>query len=164
MKKLFFTLAIMFTISVAYSQNYKSAIGLRLGYPASISFKTFLNEKNALEAYVGFRRWSSYGNFVNIGALYQVHNDLSNVTEGLTWYYGGGAAVYFWNYDAFYADDYNSLNIGISGCIGLDYKFVNAPVNLSVDWVPTFVIGDAYYGGFRGDAGALSVRYTFGSN
>lgn len=161
MKKLFFTLAIMFACFAAYSQaNYKSAIGLRLGYPASISFKTFLNESNALEAYVGFRRWANYGNFVNIGALYEVHNSFPNV-EGLNWYYGGGAAVYFWNYEAFYADDYSNLNVGISGCLGLDYKFANAPVNLSVDWVPTFVIGDAYYGGFRGDAGALSVRYTF---
>lgn len=161
MKKLIFTLAIMFACFAAYSQaNYKSAIGLRLGYPASISFKTFLNESNALEAYVGFRRWS-YVNYVNIGALYEVHNAFANV-EGLSWYYGGGANVYFWNYDdVYFTDDYNSLNVGISGCLGLDYKFANAPVNLSVDWVPTFVIGDAYYGGFRGDAGALSVRYTF---
>ena len=160
MKKLFFTLAIMFTVSVAFSQNYKSAIGLRLGYPASISFKTFLSEKNAVEAYVGYRRWS-YVNYVNIGALYQVHNPISSV-DGLSWYYGGGAAVYFWNYDdVYFTDDYNSLSVGISGCLGLDFKFPNAPVNLSVDWVPTFVIGDAYYGGFRGDAGALSVRYTF---
>lgn len=164
MKKLFFTLAIMFTISVAYSQSYKSAIGLRLGYPASISFKTFVSERGAFEGFVGFRRWS-YVSYTNIGAMYQYHNPFPNV-EGLAWYYGGGATVYFWNYDDdfFFNDDYNGLNFGIMGVLGLDYKFANAPVNLSIDWVPTFVIGDAYYGGFRGDAGALSVRYTFGSN
>lgn len=164
MKKLFFTIAIMFTISVAYSQSYKSAIGLRLGYPASISFKTFVSEKGAFEGFVGFRRWS-YVSYTNIGAMYQVHNAFPNV-EGLAWYYGGGATVYFWNYDDdfFVNDDYNGLNFGIMGVLGLDYKFANAPVNLSLDWVPTFVIGDAYYNGFRGDAGALSVRYTFGGN
>ena len=57
MKKLFFTLAIMFACFAAFSQaNYKSAIGLRLGYPASISFKTFVNEKGAFEGFLGYRR------------------------------------------------------------------------------------------------------------
>lgn len=163
MKKLFFTLAIMFACFAAFSQaNYKSAIGLRLGYPASISFKTFVNEKGAFEGFLGYRRYASYVNYLTVGALYEVHTPFPSV-EGLGWYYGGGASAIFWNYDDTYFinDDYNSLNIGIMGCLGLDFKFPNAPVNLSVDWVPTFIIGSAYNDGFRGDAGALSARYTF---
>ena len=162
MKKLIFTLSIVLCcVFAAQSQSeYKSAIGLRLGYPASISFKQFLNEKNAIEIYAGYRRWSSFISYMNAGALYQIHSPISAV-EGLKWYFGGGASVLIWNYDEIYGDDYGNFNVGVSGCLGLDYKFANAPVNLSVDWVPTFVIGDAFYNGFRGDAGALSVRYTF---
>ncbi len=162
MKKLLFTLAIMFAFSAAYSQSYKSAIGLRFGYPTSISFKTFLSEKGAAEVFLGYRRYASYVNYLAVGALYEVHTPIESV-DGLSWYYGGGVSAYFWNYDeVFFAnDDYNNLNVGIMGALGLDFKFPNAPVNLSVDWVPTFVIGDAYRSGFRGDAGALSARYVF---
>jgi len=162
MKKLFFTLALvgacMFTAS---AQDYKSAIGLRLGYPTSISFKHFLNERNAVEVFVGFRNYT-YVNNINIGALYQVHAPINGV-EGLKWYFGGGAAAFLWTYDDDYFpnNDYGGFNLGIMGNLGLDYKFATAPINLSLDWVPTFVIGDAYYNGFLGGYGALSVRYTF---
>lgn len=167
MKKLFFTLALVGAcIFTAHAQEYKSAIGLRLGRPNSISFKHFLSERNAFEIFLGYRRFSSYVNYLNAGALYQVHNPISGV-EGLRWYYGGGAAVYFWNYDDdfFVGNEYNSLNVGILGNLGLDYKFADAPINASLDWVPAFVFGDdygdGYGGGFGAGYGALSIRYTF---
>ena len=156
MKKLFFTLALvgacMFTAS---AQDYKSAIGLRLGYPTSISFKHFL------EAFIGFRNYTYVKN-INIGVLYQVHTPIKGV-EGLKWYFGGGAGAFLSTYskDYVFAQDYGSFNLGIMGNLGLDYKFASAPINLSLDWVPTFIIGDAYYNGFVGSYGALSVRYTF---
>ncbi len=163
MKKFLFTLALVGAcIFTASSQDYKSAIGLRLGSPNSISYKHFLSQNNAIEVFLGYRRQSAFINFLNVGVLYQVHNRI-NGAEGLRWYYGGGATVFFWNYDRdVYASDlYNNLNIGIMGNLGLDYKFVDLPLNLSLDWTPTFVIGDAYYDKFRGDYYALSARYTF---
>lgn len=162
MKQLIFTLVLAFccTFAVSAQSEYKSAIGLRLGYPASISYKQFLNEKNAIELYAGYRRWSNLVSYTNVGALYQIHTPIKGV-EGLQWYIGGGASALIWNYDDIYGDTYGNFNLGISGCLGLDYKFAEYPINLSVDWVPTFVIGDAFYNGFRGDAGALSARYTF---
>ena len=76
----------------ASAQEYKSAIGLRLGYPLSVSYKTFLNDK--------------------------------------------------------------------AGNIGLDYKFANTPINLSLDWIPTYWL-TGYYDGFGSAIGGLAVRYTF---
>ncbi len=117
MKKLIFIFVLICAGTFAASaQSYKSAIGLRLGYPTSISFKQFLSERNAIELFVGYRRYSNFLNFVNIGGLYQVHNPISDV-EGLAWYYGGGATVFFWNYDdAFYNnDDYNGFLAGYGG-------------------------------------------------
>ncbi len=163
MKKLLFALAVVICcVFTAQGQStYKTSVGLRFGYPLSVSLKHFLNEKNALEGFIGYRRWSVYASDFRVGGLFLVHNPITSV-EGLQWYYGGGATAIFWNYDdLFYAnDDYGSLNVGIMGEIGLDYKFAGLPLNLSVDWVPTFVIGRGAYDGFRADAGALSARYT----
>ncbi|MFN0036412.1 MAG: hypothetical protein ACKVUS_15205 [Saprospiraceae bacterium] len=164
MKKLIFTATlILCCVFAAQSQSeYKTALGLRFGYPNSISLKHFLSEKNAVEVFAGYRRWSRYYNDFRVGALYLVHSPIEDV-EGLKWYLGGGATAIFNNYDNVYyaSDNYGNVNLGIMGALGLDYKFVDYPINLSLDWVPTFVIGEGAYNGFRADAGALSARYTF---
>ncbi|MFN7119664.1 MAG: hypothetical protein ACK4TA_22910 [Saprospiraceae bacterium] len=144
-----------------HAQDYNSAIGLRLGYPLSVSYKQFLGGgSNAIEAFAGFRSFSGYSWF-NVGALYQVHKPIEGV-EGLNWYFGGGASVFFWNFDnsfVFGDEDDSSLSIGILGNLGLDYKFADAPVNVSLDWVPAFFV-NGYGSGFGGGYGALSVRYV----
>lgn len=162
MKKLIITFTLVFVcFFAAYSQNYKTAIGLRLGAPTSISLKHFINEKGALEAFVGYRSWG-FGSWFNVGGLYEHHLPITSV-EGLQWYFGGGVNAFFWNYDNAYnfgGNDYSSTSLGIMGAIGLDYKFANAPVNLSLDWLPLIYLGNGYYDGFGGGYGALSVRYT----
>lgn len=161
MKKLLFTLALVLgCFFAAYSQNYHSAIGLRLGYPASVSYKQFISEPGAIEGFLGFRSYSGYS-WINIGATYQHHMPISGV-DGLNWYFGGGASVFFWNDkdDVFVNnDDFSTTSIGVLGVLGLDYKFANAPVNLSVDWMPTFFV-NGYGSGFGGGYGALSARYV----
>ena len=146
-------------------QDYQKAIGLRLGYPVSATYKQFLNgSNNAVEVFVSYRseKVFNYGwSWIGLGGGYQVHNDIESV-DGLQWYYGGGASIYFWSYDDEFSgfDDEASLSFGVLGFLGLDYKFANAPVNLSLDWVPTFFI-NGYGNGFGADNGALAVRYTF---
>ena len=163
MKKLIFTLSLIFCcVFAAQSQSeYKSAIGLRFGYPWSVTFKHFISEKNALEGFVGYRRYTSYVSDFRVGGLFLVHTPISGV-DGLKWYAGGGATAIFTNYDdVFYAsNNYGGVNVGVMGAIGLDYKFADYPINLSFDWIPTFVIGDGIYNGFVGLAGGLSARYT----
>lgn len=157
-------LALLFTLVCALAfaneakaqvQDYNMALGLRFGYPLSVSFKTFITDPGAIEAYAGFRGYSGYGYFT-IGAMYQHHFELGDV-DGLAWFVGGGASTQFWNYDF---GDYGSFVLGINGVLGLDYKFANAPVNLSVDWTPTFFIGDTFIDPFGGGYGALSARYV----
>lgn len=140
------------------AQNYSSALGLRLGYPLSISYKTFISPTGAIEIFGGLRGYSTYS-WINIGAAYQHHMDISGV-DGLQWYVGGGASVFFWTYkNTFLGDDASNTNFGILGNVGLDYKFADAPVNLSVDWMPIFFV-NGYGSGFGGGYGALAVRYT----
>lgn len=141
----------------AQAQTYTSAIGLRLGYPTSVSYKHFISTQGALEGFAGFRGFSSY-RWVNIGGLYQHHLDIAEV-DGLNWYFGGGASVFFYSYDTGFADAEGSTGIGILGTIGLDYKFDDAPINLSLDWVPVLFV-NGFGSGFSGGYGALSVRYV----
>ncbi|MCC6461288.1 MAG: hypothetical protein IT260_12510 [Saprospiraceae bacterium] len=146
-------------VAMNAQSTYKAAIGLRLGYPTCVSFKYFLSDPGAIEAFAGFRGYGSYG-YATVGAAYEHHFPIGSI-EGFTWYVGGGAAVQFWNYD--FDNDLASTSIGILGVGGVDYKFASIPLNLSADVMPTFFIGDNYYAGygnFQG-LGALSARYTF---
>jgi hypothetical protein len=139
------------------AQDYNSAIGLRFGYPLSLSYKTFLNEKNALDLFLGYRSYSGIYNYLALGGFYEFHNDINGV-EGLNWYYGFGASIIFIGYDDIpYLNDQGKFGVGLSGIIGLEYTFEDAPVCLSIDFAPTFRIGgwdDGYY-----SWGALSARY-----
>ena len=45
------------------------------------------------------------------------------------------------------------------GVLGLDYKFRGAPINMSIDWQPSFEFGAGR--GFVGSWGGLGIRYTF---
>ena len=166
---LFLALGLLFfwqTPQLEAQTSYKSAIGARLGYPLSASYKTFISETNAIEAYVNFRRWGNLftGGFsytrIGIGAAYLVHQQLGTNTPGLQWYYGGGAGIALFSYsnDSAFGNADN-LGFAVQGFIGLDYKFEDLPLNLSLDWAPTFYIG-GYDDGFAGAAGSLGVRYV----
>lgn len=159
MKIKFFTiLAFVFMFAlVGSAQDYKSAIGLRLGSPISASYKTFVSDQGAFEGTVGFRGFAGYS-WINIGAYYQHHNAIESV-DGLRWYYGGGANIYFWSWKGL--DLGSSTTFGISGVLGLDYTFSDIPLNLSADWIPTFFL-NGYGNGFSAGYGALSARYILG--
>jgi hypothetical protein len=164
---LLFILVFFFGMSSLSAQDYNKAIGLRLGYPASVSYKVFLDgSNNAVEGFLSFR---SYGNrrrngdfryrSFGLGVGYQVHKPIEEV-NGLQWYYGIGGRLSFFNDNDGFIDEGDRTGIALLGFLGLDYKFADAPINISLDWVPDFrIIG--YNNGFGGDNGALAVRYTF---
>ena len=154
----FFLLVLLglFSPSLA-AQDYGSAIGLRLGFPFSVSYKNFLNRTDALEIYAGVRNFDSYGWF-SVNAAYQRHTDIAEV-YGLQWYYGGGAGLQFWNYDA---TSEGSVTLAISGYLGLQYSFYDLPLTFSLDWRPSVFIGKNLGTGFNtfgAGYGGLGVRY-----
>ena len=163
MKKLITISFLLFAFAMSTSvnaQDYKSAVGLRLGSPWALSYKFFQNERNAIELYGAFRSYV-YSSYFGINAAYQIHNQLGS-TSGLRWYYGVGAGVNFYSFDTGHdLTDGGSTTIVASGYLGLEYTFADAPVSISADWVPTFRItgGDGFGDRFGADYGALSVRY-----
>jgi len=144
------------TISVLKAQDYKTALGIRLSSngPAvnnSVSLKHFMNPKLAVEALFTFDKRTA------IGALLEVHNDMLS-TDGLKWFYGAGAYLGF-DSDKTHTD---RALMGAQGIVGLDYKFVNIPLNLSLDWKPELNIIDNI--NFEPAAVGFTLRFTFGKN
>lgn len=142
----------------ASSQNtgssYRTALGVKF-YPAGITLKHFTQTNRALEG-IGYF-WEDGFRFTG---LYEIHGDF-NGAPGLKWYVGPGAHIQFWNEkwrDRFPERD-KGVAIGIDGVLGLDYKINGAPINLSLDWQPSFnFVGYTY---FEGGWGGFAVRFTF---
>lgn len=143
-----FTTASHAQSSSANSSTYRTALGVKVWDGGGISLKHFFNDKHAGELIAYF--WSRGIRFTG---LYEIHGDISDV-EGLKWYIGPGAHIGFYNTK--YGD---GGFIGIDGVIGLDYKFTGAPINISLDWQPSFEFGGDR--GFVGSWGGLGIRYTF---
>jgi hypothetical protein len=128
MKKLLllFLAALTFSLTTKAQDDgaYKNAVGIRLGssVPAiksGITYKHFIGN-NALEGIL------SFGDGVGICGLYEIHKPIASV-ENLQWLIGFGGYVAFNN---------SNSNVGAAGIIGLDYKFKEIPLNITVDWKP----------------------------
>jgi hypothetical protein len=144
--------AAIFFISTATAQStgreYTTAVGVKLLDGAGITLKHFITDNHALEG-IGFF-WSRGA---RITGLYEIHFDI-NGAPGLKWYVGPGAHIGFYN------TKYGGGSwAGIDGVLGLDYKINNAPLNLSIDWQPSFEFGTGR--GFTGNWGGFGIRYTF---
>ena len=151
---------LLFVTSVS-AQDYKTALGVRLSSSApmvnnSISLKHFLNERTAIEALF------SFGDPLALGALVEVHKPFGTDgnASGIKWFYGGGGYLAFVKtYDANKNKNGTDANFGAQGVLGLDYKFVNIPLNLSLDWKPELnLVSDI---NFEPAAIGFTARFTF---
>ncbi|TDH26200.1 hypothetical protein EXU57_11970 [Segetibacter sp. 3557_3] len=129
-------------------RSYRTALGVKVWDGAGISLKSFVTPTNALEV-IGY----FYRNGSRITGLYEIHGNVGGA-PGLRWYVGPGAHVGFYNKR--YG---NRAFAGIDGVLGLDLKINKAPLNLSVDWQPSYEFGEDR--GFTGNWGGVGIRYTF---
>lgn len=138
----------------ALGSTYRTAVGVKI-YPGAISVKHFTGNDVAIEGLASFWRFG-----FRFTGLYEFHGDIRGA-EGLKWYIGPGAHVGFYNdrWRRRYEDrEDNDIDIGVDGVIGLDYKFRGAPINVSIDWQPSFtILEDTYFRSW----GGLGVRFTF---
>lgn len=157
MKKLILPLflGLFFFSQNAFSQNYGTAAGIRLGWGFGGTIKHFFDDSKAVEGIL--QLGGIYSRYAQITGLFQVHRPLDEVAPGLQWYFGGGGFAGF--FSGIYST--RSTRIGIAGNIGLDYAFDDIPLNLSVDWIPGIAIVGFGTGFGAGTAGGLAVRYTF---
>lgn len=159
MKKSLTVICLMVIASFAFStvskaQSYDNAIGGRFGAANGVTFKTTLGGNKMVDLIANFRSKRDYSWFRFTG-LYEIYNPISEV-DGLNWYYGVGGTIGSVKDKVFKESD---LYLGADGVLGLDYKFDDAPINISLDWKPT--IGLVPDTDFDASGIGLSLRYTF---
>ena len=145
---------ILFFQTETKAQEYRNAIGGRFGVSNGITFKTFLNDTQALDFILNFRSTNNYSAFRLVG-LYEVHAPVSDL-KGLNWFYGGGGSLGSVRNKV---SDNDEFAVSLDGVLGLDYKFTDAPINLSLDWKPAINISPRTE--FDGEGLGLSLRFTF---
>ncbi|WP_207491959.1 hypothetical protein [Aridibaculum aurantiacum] len=159
MKKIF-VLSLVCFLAVANADaqsmgtSYRTALGVKVWDGAGVSFKHFVNNRDAFE-FIGY----FWNRGTRITGLYEIHGNI-NGAPGLRWYIGPGAHVGFYNTGNNRNHPNNTQTVaGVDGVLGLDYKINRAPINLSIDWQPSFEFGENR--GFIGNWGGLGIRYTF---
>ena len=142
----------------AQGTNYRTALGVRLSSSNalqnnSVSFKQFITDKTAIEALFTF------GDPLALGAMLEIYKPLA--ADGLSWFYGGGGYIAFVKtLNKRTQKENTDPNFGAQGIIGLDYKFNNIPLNISLDWKPELnLVNDI---NFEPAAIGFTARFTFG--
>lgn len=149
MKRIFFFFLIVFIFlsgSRVSAQDYRFALGIRLSSPDatlsnSVTGKYFITDRSAIEGII------SFGNRFGVGGLIEIHSPFD--VPGFKWFYGGGLYVGSGDKETY---------LGPTGIIGLDYKFQNVPLNLSLDFKPELDIIPSITPHY---AVAFSVRFVF---
>lgn len=159
MKKVFtilcLTVIAAFAIqSTSKAQGYDNAIGGRFGAANGVTFKTTLGGNTMLDLIANFRSNNNY-NYFRVTGLYEIYNKIQDV-QGLSWYYGIGGSIGTVKYKPYNSSD---LYLSADGVLGLDYKFSDAPINVSLDWKPAIQLTPDT--NFDGSGAAISLRYTF---
>lgn len=161
MKKIFLV-SLLFagvgSLNIASAQEYKTALGVRLSSSGaivnnSISLKHFVNERTAIEGLF------SFGDPLALGVLLEINKPLG--ASGIQWYYGaGGYLAFIKTFNPNKGKNETNTNFGAQGVLGLDYKFANLPLNLSLDWKPELnIVTDI---NFEPSAIGFTARFTFG--
>lgn len=155
MKKLLFFVALISLTAIAGAQVSSNALGARLYggdtfSGAELSYQKGLNDRNRLEldASFGFRH-----DFTRL-ALVGIYHWNWNIAGGFNWYVGPGATIAYDN-----LDDNAYVNVGVGGQIGIEYKFRDLPVLVSLDSRPIWdFLGDVNGLGW---GAALGIRFTW---
>lgn len=152
--------AITMMTAISWSQPYKSAIGVRLGFPNNVNFSFKHNFGPAwgmeLNAGAGYR---SAG--VDFAIMY--HVDIKPVA-GMRWFIGGAvdAGAYYKNYNHPKYGYANSGHFAMGTSIfgGVEYSFPQFPLNLQADLGPRLPIFPwSYYNDYY--RVGISARYYF---
>jgi len=164
MKKLIlFVITCLSVITISQSQeNYKNAIGLRLGdsngFGAEISYQRSIGQKNnRLEFNFGWRDSKNYDGIKLIG-LYQW---IWNINGSFNWYAGPGVGFGAYHFENPTGKDFRDNFAIATGTVGIEYSF-DFPLLLSLDLRPELGFGEDIYDNDDLDLDVgLGVRYQF---
>jgi outer membrane protein OmpA-like peptidoglycan-associated protein len=147
----------MYSLSFAQENEKDVGIGLKIGEPLSLNLKYWMSENFAISGDIGVG-WGGadaddYLNFsvsplVAGDLLY--HLSLFNMPSGKMPLYAGLGVRYFIGSD--------DEDLGIRVPLGITYIFDTAPIDIFLEWAPTYVLE---FEEFKQSAG-VGFRYYFG--
>lgn len=147
MKKILIIIAALTISASAFSQNFERAVGVKLGYFESVTYKQFITPSNALNFEVDL-------GIINTTQVWGSANYLWNFdikgAPGLCWYIGPGVNLGVHS---------KKFDIGLNCMGGVEYKFANIPLAISFDYKPTITFINGFNGLWSG--GGIGAKYTF---
>lgn len=144
--------------------SYKTSLGLRAGSETGFTFKHFYKPTWAFEGTIttgGYRALVAT-------ALFEKHFPVDD-TEGLNWFFGGGAHIAHWGRVTYYNNRYTNgekyyypayektPSAGVDGVFGIEYKFPEVPFTIGADVKPFY---DFFHPLDSWAEGAFSLRYV----
>ncbi len=137
MKKTILLFAIIaFAAAGANAQTYQTAVGAKFyagnGSIGGINIRHSLKENSALEGSLLF-----FSGGLGLEGLYEYQGPISGA-EGLQYFVGGGAMLGF---GTGRGDNSTQFALRLTG--GVDYKFADAPIDVSLGFDPFFYLAPA---------------------
>ncbi len=138
-----------FSLPFAFSQDYDSALGIRLGSANGISVKSFVSSQTAVEGMIVYRRHG-----IRMIGLTMVQIPLGR-NSGTSLYVGGGAHYGF--NQLFNPEAYAHQVAGVDGIVGIEFAFPHSQMSLSFDLKPMYeLLGSR---GFSGNNAGVTLRF-----
>lgn len=151
MKRVLVLVAVI-TISIsAFSQNYKQAIGVKIGKTVALEYKLNASPQNFLIMGLHFRPWQKDKGLYFSGYYNWSYN--IDPVPGLSWYVGPGA-----NIGASFFPSTNLFYLSINAMLGIEYKFDTIPLALAIDFTPGAGMAPNLH--FSWNIG-LGIKYAF---
>lgn len=150
MRRILYVIILVMLIlsSTASAKNGNFGLGVIIGEPTGISGKLWLNNKHAVDGAVA---WSTgKNNDLHLHADYLLHlYDLITVEKGkLPLYFGIGGRIKF----------ETKSNAGVRIPVGLNYMFVNTPLDIFLEVVPLLELAPDTDFDFNA---AVGIRFFF---
>lgn len=145
----------------AFSQQYKTAIGIKGDWStlnsnlAQVSVKHFFQAPNAVEV-----NFSAGRHFIWLEGLYLYNQPLKN---NFDWYAGGGIDLGYWgeqSADRLEPQQHLGFWGGMTGVFGIEHTFDFIPINIALDAGPSVRIVPNFEVGLKV---GFAARYAFGS-
>jgi len=155
MKKITLLFAIIFmAVAAVNAQTYETAVGAKFytgnGSLGGINIRHSTSENTALEGSLLF-----FSGGLGIEGLYQYQGPIQGA-EGLQYFVGGGGMLGFGSGRYNYYNNRNNASFALRLTGGVDYKFADAPIAVSLAFDPFF-----YLTPFSGSNLALGIGLRY---
>ncbi|MFN5417076.1 MAG: hypothetical protein ACK5B9_08480 [Flavobacteriia bacterium] len=131
-----------FTIPLLYfAQDYKSALGVKLGYPgySALNGKFYMGQKFALDNALGVN-FDRDNRFIGLQTLLEFNKSFG-VNEGYNWYAGLGPKAMYYVKGGYLEADGSQVQenffLKVDGAFGLEYTAPRTHLNAAFEFGPT---------------------------